>query len=131
MLVEGCKCRMMKLRSCFQTKTYYLCDAGTQRHIYPYVVAAKTIVFSSPDKRNYQDYQKPSKPRVVHMPVWALDELKKVIDRAQAEAHYNVWGGIPCYVMDKTCPQTPLKMQLHYCSQTIFDNWNIDSTMWE
>ena len=57
-------------------QTYYLFDAGTQRDIYPYCgVAAKTIVFSSPAKKNYHDYVKHSDPKMLYMPVWSLDEL--------------------------------------------------------
>ena len=81
-------------------QTYYLFDAGSVGNTIPYLVKAKTIVFSSPDQRNYVDYQKHSYPKTLYMPVWTRDELNKVADsRVQAQTRYDVWGGIPRYVL--------------------------------
>jgi len=81
-------------------QTYYLFDAGTQRNIHPYCgVAAKTIVFSSPAKKNYHDYVKHSDPKMLYMPVWTLDELERVVGNVQAQTRYKIWGGIPRYVL--------------------------------
>lgn len=80
---------------------YYLFDAGSVGNTIPYLVKAKTIVFSSPDQRNYVDYQKHSYPKMFYMPVWTLDEfINKVADsRVQAQTRYDVWGGIPRYIL--------------------------------
>ena len=90
-------------------QTYYLFDAGTQRDIYPYCgVAAKTIVFSSPAKKNYHDYVKHSDPKMLYMPVWTLDELERVVGSVQAQTRYKIWGGIPRYVLKLDQDTTPI-----------------------
>ena len=58
---------------------YYLCDAGTNKGE-PTISRSdlcKSIVFSSPDQRNYKDFKKHHLRNLVtlYMPVWSLEEL--------------------------------------------------------
>ena len=84
--------------------SYYLFDAGTKRSEQPYLVNAQSIVFSSPDKKNYADYEKAHYAELlkVYMPVWSLEELEKLEDTRistnEIREQFNMWGGIPRYV---------------------------------
>ena len=84
-----------------EPETYYLFDAGTGSNVFPYLVNAKTIVFSAPNRANYVDYSKHANPKILYMPVWTLDELNQVWTDSDEElqARYNIWGGIPRVIL--------------------------------
>ena len=96
-----------------QAPAYYLFDAGTKRNTVPYKFNSKrckSIVFASPDKRNYQDFWKyhHEDNMRLYMPLWSLDELEllaphfvPMLDSQNLDTRYNTFGGIPRYIFTK------------------------------
>lgn len=91
---------------------YYLFDCGTNGTLRPLPAIAlgskKSIVFSSPDMKNYRDYQKDcishvrQKGVVLYMPTWSLLEIndflsigEALVDRKTVMERFTLFGGIP------------------------------------
>lgn len=81
--------------------SYYLFDAGT-RTTQPRISKSKlSIFFSSPDRRNYVDYEKNQTDYFIYyMPVWSFDELKLLPNPSKVNLTERIWyfGGIPRYI---------------------------------
>ena len=92
--------------------TYYMFDCGDgskmQIDIGATSASRKTIVFSSPNKKHYKEYEKSfiysceRKGVIVYMPTWSLMELQfcrrhlfSCITSEGLERRYNLWGGVP------------------------------------
>ena len=90
--------------------TYYMFDCGDgskmQIDIGTTSASRKTIVFSSPNKKHYKEYEKSfiysceRKGVIVYMPTWSLMELQfcrrhlySDITSEKLERQYNLWGG--------------------------------------
>ena len=86
---------------------YYLFDCGTKAAMVPNAEIArkcrKSVVFSSPGRVNYVDYEKSSLSRLdgkkVYMPVWSIDEVLNYCDFYKFSAdiamkNYAIIGGI-------------------------------------
>ena len=101
-----CVCDISQRYSLWQIArvSYYLFDAGTKAQPTPQLSGCKAIVFSSPDRRNYIDFQKNQKPQVLlfYMPVWSLDELRLLPNPngINVDERFQLFGGIPRYVFD-------------------------------
>ena len=92
--------------------TYYMFDCGDGSKMTIDIgrtsASTKTIVFSSPNKKHYKEYEKcfvfhaRRKGVIVYMPTWSLMELQfcrrhlfSDITPERLERRYNLWGGIP------------------------------------
>ena len=78
-------------------------------------VSTKAIVFSSPNRNHYKEYEKsflysPRRKGVtVYMPTWSLMELQfcchhlfSDISSEELERRYNIWGGVPRSIFRKS-----------------------------
>ena len=95
-----------------QYATYYMFDCGDGSKMQIDIGAAhesrKAIVFSSPNRNHYKEYEKSCiyscerKGVIVYMPPWSLMELQfcrrhlfSYITSEGLERRYNLWGGVP------------------------------------
>ena len=91
------------------TNSYYLYDAGTRKNETPFIMRAKTIVFSSPAEQNYRDYVKCYEPGpnlvTLYMPIWSWEEINTTAHMYEATdpiEQFEIWGGIPRKVFSDT-----------------------------
>ncbi|CAG8634815.1 15358_t:CDS:2 [Funneliformis caledonium] len=88
----------------YNKDTWYIADG-----IEPKNVNAKTILVCSPRKEHYKRFDRYTGRIRRYMPVWTLEEIEvcrsnvfKNIDKITVEKMYNMWGGIPRYVLELT-----------------------------
>lgn len=72
---------------------------------------AKTVLFCSPDKRNYRDFVKLVGSTIRYLPVWTWDEIDSCREllyntdplrsREAVREAFTRWGGIPRFVLEK------------------------------
>ena len=93
------------------TNSYYLYDAGTKRNKSPFIMGAKTIVFSLLAKQNYCDYVKTyeigHKLVSLYMPIWNLDEINAITHmyhNPNPIKQFEIWGGVPRKVFSDAKP---------------------------
>lgn len=77
----------------------------------PMECQAKTVLFCSPDKRNYKDFLKIVGTTIRYLPVWTWDEIDSCRDllygadplrsRDAVLEAFDRWGGIPRFVLEK------------------------------
>lgn len=77
----------------------------------PKDVEAKTVVFCSPDKRNYRDFLKLIGSTIRYLPVWTLEEIEAcrqllyrddpLRTKEKVADAFSKWGGVPRFVLEK------------------------------
>jgi len=78
---------------------------------------AKTIVISSPNRRLYKDFEKQNNVTTRFMPVWTWEEIDACyhtcfpsLDASTVNKLYDIWGGIPRYVLSKANDPSSLRL---------------------
>jgi len=82
-------------------KTIYLFDPAGHILREPLKLGAFTVVTSSPNPRNYQQFAKSIKGKIRYIPVWTWDEIEKIIpenDKTVIRKRFEIFGGIPRYL---------------------------------
>ncbi|CAG8825290.1 24523_t:CDS:1, partial [Dentiscutata erythropus] len=74
----------------------------------PFEVRAKTILFCSPQKRHYKEFDKMVETTIRFMPVWSWNEINECrigmfnhLEVAKVEDLYSHWGGVPRFILEK------------------------------
>ena len=96
-----------------QPDTFLLFDAAGKEH--PPIANARTIVVSSPDERQYKQWQKARK-LCRYMPAWTLDEIMLAHKHiplyglvTDVEERFRIVGGVPRFVLDNTVALKKIK----------------------
>ncbi|RHZ52103.1 hypothetical protein Glove_465g31 [Diversispora epigaea] len=83
---------------------WYIVDAAE-----PEDVEAKTILFCSPRKDYYRNFDKYIGTSIRYMPIWSLEEIetyrKTIFNHLKSEKVddlFSKWGGIPRFVLEKS-----------------------------
>ena len=89
-----------------EESTVYLYDAGTKSSPQYGRFPRRILVFSSPERRNYAEIEKKG-AMMCYMPTWSWSEISHVIqkgdrDEAIAQQMFDVFGGVPRYVLIDT-----------------------------
>ncbi|CAH1767267.1 7378_t:CDS:2 [Entrophospora sp. SA101] len=85
------------------TDVWYIVDGQP-----PLQVHAKTILFCSPQKQHYKEFDKMVGTTIRLMPVWSWNEVNECrigmfnhLEEAKVEDLYSRWGGIPRFILEK------------------------------
>ena len=103
-VVYKCNNNSLNLGSYLRMKsTLYIVDGRVPR--YDSEVLCNCVMITSPNNKLENEYRKVSASAII-MPTWTYDELQKCrtlsfqqVAANQVKALYNLWGGIPRYVL--------------------------------
>ncbi|RIB06689.1 hypothetical protein C2G38_2007195 [Gigaspora rosea] len=108
------------------TDVWYIVDGQP-----PLEVHAKTILFCSPQKQHYKEFDKMIGTSIRFMPAWSWNEINECrigifnhLEIAKVEDLYSRWGGIPRFVFEKaldSSQQNHLEEAINKCNTRLLD----------
>ncbi|RIB06688.1 hypothetical protein C2G38_2115523 [Gigaspora rosea] len=97
----------------------------------PLEVRAKTILFCSPQKQHYKEFDKMVGTEIRFMPIWSWNEINECrigmfnhLEIAKVEDLYSCWGGIPRFVLENalySSQQNQLEEAISKCNNRLLD----------